>query len=91
VAGYAAALEMFDRSLFELVPRLKPDDMLVITADHSCDPTWNGTDHTREQVPLLVLGGDTRQEIGSRASFADVDAPIARHLGIPEPASGRAF
>jgi phosphopentomutase len=91
VAGYAAALEMFDRRLFELLPRLKPDDLLVITADHGCDPTWTGTDHTREQVPLLVLGGDTRQEIGSRLSFADVAASIARHIDIPEPASGRAF
>jgi phosphopentomutase len=91
VAGYATALEMFDRRLCELLPRLKPDDLLVITADHGCDPTWSGTDHTREQVPVLVLGGYSARLIGPRASFADVAASIARHLEIPDPVNGRAF
>jgi phosphopentomutase len=91
VGGYATALETFDHRLGELLPRLKQDDLLIITADHGCDPTWSGTDHTREQVPVLVLGGDRSREIGSRASFADVAASIARHLDIAEPASGRAF
>jgi phosphopentomutase len=91
VSGYALALEAFDRRLSELLPRLDPDDLLVITADHGCDPTWSGTDHTRERVPLLVLGGDASEEIGVRASFADVAASVARHLDIPTPASGRPF
>jgi phosphopentomutase len=91
VAGYAAALEAFDRRLSQLIARLKRDDMLIITADHGCDPTWSGTDHTREQVPLLVLGGDVSRRIGARTSFADVGASIARHLQIPAPASGNAF
>jgi phosphopentomutase len=91
VAGYAAALEAFDRRLSQLIPRLKPDDMLIITADHGCDPTWSGTDHTREQVPLLVLGGDVSRKIGARGSFADVGASIGYHLDIPPPASGTRF
>jgi phosphopentomutase len=56
VAGYAAALEAFDLRVPELVERLKSDDLLIITADHGCDPTWRGSDHTREQVPVLVAG-----------------------------------
>jgi phosphopentomutase len=91
VAGYAAALEAFDRRLPELLGRLRSDDLLVITADHGCDPTWTGTDHTREQVPLLVVGGDTAQPIGARASFADVGATVSAHLQMPGTLAGRAF
>src|SRR4051812_1486270 len=82
VAGYAAALESFDRRLPDLLEGLKRDDLLVITADHGCDPTWSGTDHTREQVPLLVVGG-TAQPIGPRSSFADVGASVIAHLQVP--------
>jgi phosphopentomutase len=91
VAGYATALERFDLRLYELLPRLKADDLLIVTADHGCDPTWKGTDHTREQVPVLVLGGDRSREIGARSSFADVGASIAAHLGIESPLNGCAF
>jgi phosphopentomutase len=91
VSGYAAALEAFDRRLGELLPRLEPDDLLVVTADHGCDPTWQGTDHTREQVPVLVVGGDQSQEIGARTSFADVGASVARHLQLETTCSGIAF
>jgi phosphopentomutase len=91
VAGYATALEAFDRRLPELLVRLKADDLLVITADHGCDPTWRGTDHTREQVPVLVLGGDTSREIGARASFSDVAASAGAHLDIAGVAHGVAF
>jgi phosphopentomutase len=91
VAGYAAALEAFDRRLPELFGRLKQDDLLVITADHGCDPTWYGTDHTREQVPLLVIGGDTAQPIGARSTFADVGASVMVHLQVPGTLAGRAF
>jgi phosphopentomutase len=91
VAGYAAALEAFDRRLTELVDRTKPDDFIVITADHGCDPTWKGTDHTREQVPVLALGGDTSRAIGARSSFADIGASIALHLALPGALKGRAF
>ena len=91
VPGYAAALEGFDRRLGELLPRLQPDDLLIITADHGCDPTWKGSDHTREQVPVLVVGGNASAEVGARTSFADVGASVAAHLGIEPPSAGRAF
>jgi phosphopentomutase len=91
VAGYAAALEQFDRRLGELLPRLQPDDLLVVTADHGCDPTWKGTDHTREQIPVLVVGGDRSREVGARTSFADVGASVAAHLNIEPTPAGRAF
>jgi phosphopentomutase len=91
VAGYAAALEAFDERLVELLGRLKSEDLLIVTADHGCDPTWAGTDHTREQVPVLVLGGDTSRPIGARSSFADVGVSVAAHLKLPRMLTGRAF
>src|SRR3954467_3515677 len=91
VAGYAAALEAFDRRLIELLGRLKSDNLLVIPADHGCDPTWTGTDHTREQVPLLVVGGDTALPVGARACFADVGAAVTAHLQMPGTRAGRRF
>ena len=56
VAGYAAALELFDRRLPELLKLVKDEDIIIFTADHGCDPTWPGTDHTREHIPVLVYG-----------------------------------
>lgn len=91
VAGYAAALEAFDERLTELLGRLESGDLLVVTADHGCDPTWKGTDHTREQVPVLVLGGDNSRAIGARSSFADVGSSVAAHLNLPEMLKGKAF
>ena len=91
IAGYAGALEAFDTRLSDLMPRLKSDDLLIITADHGCDPTWSGTDHTREQVPVLVLGGDSSSEIGPRSSFSDVGASVAAHLNLDGISNGRAF
>ncbi len=91
VAGYAAALEAFDRRLPELLERLNSDDLLVITADHGCDPTWSGTDHTREQVPILLSGAQPRTPIGRRAGFADIGATVARHLGLPPLRHGTPF
>jgi phosphopentomutase len=91
VPGYAAALEAFDRRLSELLPRLKSNDLLVISADHGCDPTWAGTDHTREQVPILVIGGHASNNIGARQSYSDVGATIARHLDLRGQLSGRPF
>jgi len=91
VAGYAAALEAFDSRLPELLERLKRDDLLVITADHGCDPTWPGTDHTREQIPILLCGEAHRAPIGRRSGFADIGASVARHLELPERLHGIAF
>jgi phosphopentomutase len=70
---------------------LKSDDLLIVTADHGCDPTWAGTDHTREQVPVLVLGGSSSRPVGARASFADVGASVAAHLEMPGMRMGQAF
>jgi phosphopentomutase len=91
VAGYAAALEAFDARLPELLNRLQTDDLLVITADHGCDPTWPGTDHTREQVPILVVGGRSDSPIGRRQCFADIGASVARHLELAPLRHGLAF
>ena len=92
VAGYAAALEAFDRFLPSLAARLQPGDLCLITADHGCDPTWAGTDHTRERVPVLAFGpGIGAGSIGIRKSFADMGETIADHLGIPADADGTSF
>jgi phosphopentomutase len=82
VAGYATALEAFDARLPELFRLLRPADLLIITADHGCDPTWRGTDHTREQVLILAYDGVSNGSIGSRACFSDVGATVASHLGL---------
>ena len=89
VAGYARALEWFDGALGALLPRLQRDDLLILTADHGNDPTWTGTDHTRERVPVLGLGAGARS-IG-QVGFADVAASSAAHLGVPGQGPGRSF
>lgn len=89
VAGYAAALEDFDRWLAAFMEMLKPGDLLAITADHGCDPTWEGTDHTREQVPVLLFGqGIEPGSGGTRKTFADIGATVARHLGLEAGEAG---
>ena len=89
-AGYAACLERFDRRLPQILAALRPGDLLVITADHGNDPTFPGTDHTRECVPILAHApGGTAGTIGRRTSFADVGATLARHLGLDGTAAGR--
>jgi phosphopentomutase len=92
LAGYALALEAFDARLPELIDRLKRDDLLIITADHGCDPTWRGTDHTREQVPILAWSAALdKGSVGRRDTFADVGASVAAHLGLAERGAGRSF
>jgi phosphopentomutase len=92
VAGYAAALEAFDARLPELIAKLRHDDLLILTADHGNDPTWRGTDHTREQVPILVFSPAlSKGEIGIRSSFADIGESAARWLGLPPGPHGRSF
>ncbi|NOJ42169.1 phosphopentomutase [Bradyrhizobium australiense] len=82
-AGYAAALEAFDARIPEIRRMMREDDLLVITADHGCDPTWRGTDHTREQVPVLLFGPSlSAGPIGRRETFADVAAAIDEHLAL---------
>ena len=92
VAGYAAALEAFDALLPELEAKLQPGDIVVITADHGCDPTWTGSDHTRENVPVLVFGpGITPGPIGHRETFADIGESVAAHLGLAAGRHGTSF
>ncbi len=92
VFGYADALEAFDRRLPELLPLLRPEDIVILTADHGCDPTWKGTDHTREWVPILVCSKRLdAKSIGLRSSFADIGQTIARHFDLPPLNEGRAF
>lgn len=82
--GYARALEEFDLWLPRIMRDLKPDDCLIITADHGCDPTMPGTDHTREYVPLLVYRAGMKGgvDMGIRQSFADIGATVAEYLGV---------
>ena len=83
VAGYAAALEYFDGRLPEFLDAMADDDIVVLTADHGCDPTWPGSDHTREFIPFVTYGPKlTAGSAGARESFADIGQTIATHLGI---------
>jgi len=92
VAGYAAALEAFDRRLPELQARLRPGDLAILSADHGCDPTWPGTDHTREYVPVLAFGPNvTPGPIGRRTTFADIGQSVAAHLGVDPLPVGTSF
>lgn len=92
VDGYAAALAEFDRFLPELLSRLRPDDVLMITADHGCDPGDDSTDHTREYVPLLVVGDTVRPtSLGTRQSFSDIAATVADLLDVPFVCGGSSF
>ncbi len=91
VPGYAACLERFDARLPEVLAALRPGDLLVITADHGNDPTFRGTDHTREYVPVLAFGAGHGGPLGRRASFADVGATLAQHLGLAATPAGRSW
>lgn len=91
--GYAKALEAFDARLPELFSALMPEDVLIITADHGCDPTTPSTDHSREYVPLLVYGQNIRKgvDLGIRASFADLGATVAEYLNTEPLPWGNSF
>lgn len=83
VGGYAAALEYFDERLPEFLNGMKADDVVILTADHGCDPTWPGSDHTREHVPFVAYGPKLKAgSRGVRKSFADIGQSVASHLGI---------
>ncbi|WP_028389608.1 phosphopentomutase [Legionella fairfieldensis] len=92
VAGYAHALEQFDTRLPELFDLLEADDLVVIAADHGCDPTFPGSDHTREHIPVLFFGPKfASQFIGRRDTFADIGQSVAHYLGISPLAHGVSF
>ena len=92
VPGYAGGLEEFDARLPELITKLQPGDLLVLTADHGCDPTWHGSDHTREHVPVIFAGPGVKPvDLGQRESFADIGQTLAEHFALPELAYGTSF
>lgn len=93
VGGYAAALSEFDAWLATFLPKLRDDDVLFITADHGCDPSYAAhTDHTREYVPLLVYGAAVKPcNLGVRLSFADIGCTVAKLLGVESKTEGESF
>jgi len=92
VEGYAAALEYFDERLPEVIESMNEDDVLVLTADHGCDPTWQGTDHTREHIPVLVYGDRVRPgSLGKRDTFADIGQSLATYFGLAPMEYGASF
>ncbi len=92
VGGYADALEALDIRMPELLAQLREGDLLVLTADHGCDPSWAGTDHTREHVPqLFYQPGHAGVSLGVRESFCDLGQTVAAHLGLPALDHGRSL
>ncbi|GEO98672.1 phosphopentomutase [Methylobacterium haplocladii] len=92
VPGYAAELEAFDARIPAIRAALRDGDLCVITADHGNDPTWRGTEHTREQVPILAFGpGVAPGPIGRRETFSDIGATVARHLGLSDAGAGKSW
>jgi phosphopentomutase len=92
VSGYARALEEFDGYVPSLRAAMQPGDVGIITADHGCDPTFAGSDHTREYVPVLAFGAAvTPGPLGRRSSFADIGQSLARHLGLRPLSTGVSF
>ncbi len=92
VAGYASALSRFDAWLPGFISKMNEDDVLVITADHGCDPGDESTDHTREYTPLLVYGDGVKPaNLGTRKSFADIAATAADMFGVPAKIAGESF
>ena len=93
VAGYANCLQEFDGRLPEIIAAMQPDDVLLLTADHGNDPTFKGTDHTREYIPVLAYGQSVApgSDMGTRATFADLGASILDMLGVEGKTAGQSF
>ena len=92
VTGYARTLEYFDHRLPGLLALLEKNDILILTADHGCDPTWHGSDHTREYVPILVYGPDLQPgSLGIRKTFADIGQTLAAYFDLSSMAHGTSF
>ncbi|ADO77933.1 phosphopentomutase [Halanaerobium praevalens] len=93
VEGYAEALKQFDQRLPEIKAKMEADDLLIITADHGCDPTYQGTDHTREYVPILAYGKNVPADfnLGIRASFSDIAASIADYFDLDVKIEGQSL
>ncbi|MGB1297216.1 MAG: phosphopentomutase [Psychrobium sp.] len=92
IAGYGAALEYFDSRLPEFMAQMSDDDLLVLTADHGCDPSWPGSDHTREHIPVIFYSPSMQGGfVGKRETFADIGQSIATYLNLPTLAYGKSF
>lgn len=92
VAGYAGGLEYFDKRLPELAAQMKEGDIAFITADHGCDPTYKGTDHTREHVPVIMFGPNIKPAfLGGRDTYADIGQTIADYFKLPPLKFGKSF
>ncbi|MEZ8823580.1 phosphopentomutase [Vibrio amylolyticus] len=92
VAGYAAALEYFDGRVNEVIELMEEDDVLILTADHGCDPTWPGSDHTREHIPVIVYGQNVPAgSLGLRDTFADIGQSLAMYFGTSPMEYGKSF
>ncbi|WP_018131899.1 phosphopentomutase [Effusibacillus pohliae] len=91
--GFAKAIEQFDARLPEIIGAMREDDLLILTADHGCDPTTPGTDHSREFVPILLHGSGIQSaiDLGTRETFADLGATIAENFCVPNPGIGSSF
>ena len=91
--GYAKALTAFDRAVPQLLEGLKEEDILMITADHGCDPATESTDHSREYIPLLICGPGIKQgvNLGTRKTFADIGASILEYFGCDCEIAGESF
>lgn len=83
IAGYTEALNVFDAQLGALLPQLRDDDLLILTADHGCDPAAHGTDHTREYIPVIMYGKQVKpQNLGVREGFSDIGQTVCKWLGV---------
>jgi phosphopentomutase len=92
VEGYARALEEFDARMPALLAQMKDDDLLILSADHGCDPTWPGSDHTREHIPVLAYGSRVQAgPLGRRATFADIGQSVAQFFDLPPMEHGTHF
>ena len=92
IAGYAGGLEFFDRRLPELMALVKEGDILILTADHGCDPSWHGTEHTREHIPILIYGPKVKPgSLGYRDTFADIGQTIAKYFGLSSMDYGKSL
>ena len=92
VEGYAAALEYFDGRLPELEAKMQDGDVLILTADHGCDPTWEGTDHTREHIPVIAAGKPIKAgPLGKRETFADIGQSLASYFDLEPMDYGKSF
>lgn len=91
VLGYKEALEYFDTRIPEIIASLSENDVLIFTADHGCDPTWVGSDHTREHIPVFGYYQGKELNVGIRETFSDIGQTIAHHLGLPKLDFGISF